>query len=416
MSAEDVPGWALRLRSKRRERGWSQRDMAKALAEAAADLSRICLPARETIIRRIKSWEAGEHQPKDPYRLLYCRVFSTSEAELFGDDSADDDNGVIHDDEIAAMDLARRVGGSDVSEETLLRLEAAFDDLAVAYQGTPPTELLDRVRRHLTYVARLLDARKTLVEHRRLLVVGGWLSLLAATCNIDLHRFPAARAQLRTAAQLAKQAEYPEILAWCMETEAWQALTDGDYRRAVTLSRTAQRVAPHGGSAYIQATAQEGRAWARLEAVRETHDAIQRVDRLVSTLPMPERPEHHYRYDPAKGDAYKATALSWLGDSAAEQYARQVLARMESPEEGPPRPRRAMSARLDLALALMASDQIDEAGHLTLTAVTSGILVPSNYWRAAEVIDTLEARRVPEAVELREVYRELCAPQGNAGF
>ncbi|WP_271216866.1 hypothetical protein [Streptosporangium carneum] len=389
--------------------------MAKALAEAAADLSRACLPARETIIRRIKSWEAGEHQPKDPYRLLYCRVLGMSEAELFGDEASDEDDGAIHDDEIAAVDLARRVGSSDVSEETILRLEAAFDDLAVAYQGTPPMELLDRVRQHLTYVTRLLDARKTLAEHRRLLVVGGWLSLLAATCNIDLHRFPAAKAQLRTAAQLANHAEYPEILAWCMETEAWQALTGGHHRRAVVLSRAAQRVAPPGSSAHIQAIAQEGRAWARLGAAQETRDAIQRVDRLVSPMSMPDRPEHHYRYDPAKSDAYRATALSWLGDPAAEQYARQVLARMESPQDGPPRPRRAMSARLDLALTLVASGQIDEARHLTLTAVTSGVLVPSNYWRAAEVITTLETRRASEAVELREAYRELCGSGGLPG-
>ena len=69
-----------------------------------------------------------------------------------------------------------------------------------------------------------------------------------------------------------------------------------------------------------------------------------------------------------------------------------------------------MAARLDLALALLAADQPDEAGHMTLAAMTSGLLVPSNYWRAAEVVTGLEARRAPEAAELREAYRELCAP------
>jgi hypothetical protein len=58
---------------------------------------------------------------------------------------------------------------------------ATTADSAVAYPGTPPAELLGRVRRHLGYLARLLDARKTFDEHRRLLVAGGWLSLLAAT-------------------------------------------------------------------------------------------------------------------------------------------------------------------------------------------------------------------------------------------
>lgn len=50
----------------------------------------------------------------------------------------------------------------------------------------------------------------------------------------------------------------------------------------------------------------------------------------------------------------------------------------------------------------------DEAAHETLAAVTSGVLVPSNYWRAVEVIDAVEAARVPGVAELREAYRELC--------
>jgi hypothetical protein len=40
--------------------------------------------------------------------------------------------------------------------------------------------------------------------------------------------------------------------------------------------------------------------------------------------------------------------------------------------------------------------------------VTSGVLVPSNYWRAAEVIITVEARGLPEATGLREAYQEHC--------
>lgn len=123
---------------------------------------------------------------------------------------------------------------------------------------------------------------------------------------------------------------------------------------------------------------------------------------------MPDRPEHHYRYDPAKADAYTATTLAWLGDPAAEPYARQVLARMEAPADGRARARRAASARLDLSLALVAADRLDEAVHEALTAITSGVLVPSNFWRAAEVIRAVEAVHMPKNDELREAYRELC--------
>jgi len=318
------------------------------------------------------------------------------------------------DDEIAAIELGRRAQASDVGNATVERLTLAMDELAIAYPGTPPAELLARVRAHLGYVGKLLDARTTLAQHRGLLVVGGWLSLLAATCLIDLHHDAAAAAHLRTAAELARETGHSEIAAWCLETQAWQVLTEGDYQRALKLAQAAQHVAPHESSAYIQATAQEGRAWARLGAAAETRAALSRVEALVAPLPVPDRPEHHYRYDPAKSEAYVATTLAWAGDPAAEKYARHILARLESPADGQPRPRRAASARLDLSLALIAAGQHDEAAGTALEAITSGRIVPSNYWRAREVIEAIAERGLPQARELTEAYRDTCAATSSA--
>jgi len=74
------------------------------------------------------------------------------------------------DDEIEAAELTRRVTTSDVGAETLDQLQQAADRLAMAYSTTPPVILLPRVRRHLGYVASLIDARKTLAQQRRLFV------------------------------------------------------------------------------------------------------------------------------------------------------------------------------------------------------------------------------------------------------
>jgi transcriptional regulator with XRE-family HTH domain len=312
------------------------------------------------------------------------------------------------DDEITALELARRAEVSDVGDGTCERLEMTVDDLATAYPGTAPGELLGRVRAHLGYVTQLLDGRATLAQRRRLLATGGWLSLLAATCLIDLHRDYAAAAHLRTAAHLARETGHPELAAWCLETQAWAVLTSGDFGRAAGLARAAQDAAPRGGSAIIQATAQEGRAYARMGDAAPARDALARTEALVSPLPLPDRPEHHWRYDPAKAEAYVATTLSWLGDPAAQPYARRVLARLESRADGPPRPRRAATARLDLSLALIAAGRHDEAAGTALEAVTSGRLVPSSYWRAREVISAVAARGVPEARELAEAYRAEC--------
>lgn len=193
--------------------------------------------------------------------------------------------------DVDALELARRVAASDLGRETLEQLEATADDLAVAYATTPPEQLLPQIRQHLTYVGHLVDVRKTLDQHRRLLVAGGWLALLGATVHIDLQQRAVAEVRLRTAREMADQSGHSEMAAWCLETQAWNVLTTGDYARAVALSRQAQETAPRGSSAHIQATAQEGRAWARMGAAAETRDALRRTARLVSPLAAPDRPE-----------------------------------------------------------------------------------------------------------------------------
>ncbi|MCZ4510268.1 helix-turn-helix transcriptional regulator [Streptomyces sp. ActVer] len=319
------------------------------------------------------------------------------------------DDATSYDDEMDAWELARRVQASDVGNATLERLERAFDGLAMAYPKAKPEDLLRQVRKHSGYVVKLLDGKKTLSEHRRLLVIGGWLSLLGATVHIDLMQDDAATARLETAATLAREAGHPEIEAWCFETEAWRLLTDGDYVQAVDLSRAAQEIAPAGSSGLIQATAQEGRANARLGNATETYSAIERVQGLSAAIGSPDTPEHHYRYDPAKALSYTATTLAWLGDAAAEPYAREVIKRLSPGEDVSQWPRRVASANIDLALVLLKGDRLDEACDSAQKAILSGRVVPSNHWRALEVVKAVEAKQLPESTDLREAYQGLKA-------
>lgn len=321
---------------------------------------------------------------------------------------ADSVDGVlVDDDSLDALELARRVTASDVSTETLDRLEAAFDDLATCYGTARPDELLQRTRQHLAYVSRLVDARKTLEQHRRLLVVGGWLSLLAGTISIDLRQRDAAGARLATARQLAEHAGHVELEAWVYETHAWDRLNAGvgDYAGAVELSQRAQALAPRGSSVLIQATAQEGRAWARMGCQRETRAVLERVARLTDPLPQPARPEHHYVYDPGKALSYTATTLAWAGDPAAEEFARTAIAELEARSDGTYRPRRVALARLDLGLALLAAGKPDEAGAHALAAMSSGRVVPSNWWRVTQVVNGVEETGISEAADLRDAYQ-----------
>ena len=55
---------------------------------------------------------------------------------------------VAADDEIAALELARRIEATDVGGGTIERLELIVDDLAIAYPATRPADLLARIRTH----------------------------------------------------------------------------------------------------------------------------------------------------------------------------------------------------------------------------------------------------------------------------
>lgn len=377
--------FAEQLRRLRKERGVSLRKLAERALQSPTyihdlETGRKLAPAPDVVKRLDTALDAGG-------------MLVSASKPIIVDDGVDD--------EIEALELVRRVTASDVSAETLDKLERAADRMAMAYATTPPDRLLHRVRRHLEYASSLLDARKTLDQHRRLIVVGGWLSLLRATLHIDLRQADAADAYLDTAAQMAEQAEHQEIAAWSLETKAWAVLTGGDYRRAIELSQEAQAVAPRGSSAHLQATAQEGRAWARLGDRTQTGKVLARLERMAGRRPVPDQPEHHYQYDPAKAHSYAATTLAWAGDPAAAQVAREVLRELEG--EGA-RPRRIASARMDLGLALLTDGKADEAAAEANAAIRSGRIVPSNWWRATEILTAVEAVKAPGATDLREIY------------
>jgi len=307
-------------------------------------------------------------------------------------------------------ELAQRAAASDLSAETLARLEATVDELACAYATTAPAELLPGVRRNLADVGQLVEVRKTLDQSRRLLVAGGWFALLSATLAIDLRKRAEANVSLATAQALAEQAEHAEIQAWCLETRAWDVLTDGDFAQAARLSQQAQAIAPNGSSAMIQAAAQEGRAWARMGRARDARNALRRMAKLVSPLPMPDTPEHHYRYDPAKAVSYTATTLAWAGDPAAEEAARSALGDLHASGEDVRRPRRVVAAQLDLSLALVAARKPDEAAAVATAAIATGRVVPSNWWRATEIMTSVDRFGIAEVRDLREAF-EAYRPQ-----
>lgn len=301
------------------------------------------------------------------------------------------------------LELAARAEASDVSWTTLNLLDASVEEMARAYTRRPPAELLHSVRTGARQVGRLLDGRATLAQRRRLLTAAGWLALLAATLHVDLGQRRAAGAARNVADSLGRETEHDEIGAWTVEVDAWTALVDQDWPRAAELAATGEAVAPIGSPVAAQLAMQTARTAARLGDSQGMRAALHRSATAADRQSRDRPSDHHFQFDASKRDLYTGTSLAWLGDPAAEDYARHSAARYESGDQ----PRRLATAHLDLGLVLARLGRPDEAANFGVIAIVSKQLVPSNAWRADELVAAVsEYRGVPEVEELRELAAE----------
>lgn len=84
------------------------------------------------------------------------------------------------------LEMVRRVERSELGPGTLEALHAGAERLCCGYSTMPPAALRQEAEQQLRYVRRLLDGRKTFSQHRELLVIAGWLSLLLGCVHNDM--------------------------------------------------------------------------------------------------------------------------------------------------------------------------------------------------------------------------------------
>ena len=298
------------------------------------------------------------------------------------------------------LELAARAEASDVGATTLELVELSVDGLARSYTLMPPDELLRDVRTRARQINRLLDGRATLVQRRRILTAAGWLAVFAATLHTDLGQRGAACAARNVAQSLGRETGADEIAAWVVEIDTWIALVDQDWTLAATLAAAGEGIAPPGSPAAAQLAMQAARAAARLGDGPGVRAALRRCTAAADRQSQERPPDHHYQFDGDKLELYTGTALAWLGDPAAEDFARRAAARSEVSNQR----RRVATAHLDLGLVLARLGRPDEAARFGVLVLRSDELVPSNAWRADELIAAVsEYRGVPEVEELREM-------------
>ncbi|MGH8882022.1 MAG: helix-turn-helix domain-containing protein, partial [Stackebrandtia sp.] len=333
MGPEPLPRWADRIRRERKLRGWSQADAVRTLM-AHGDGT---LPERDHVLRRWKSWEAGETMPGDRYQMLIAKTFGTTRYAIFPAPERRDANAEL----IAAtgmdtLEILSRVQGSDVDATTLEALRITVDRLCSEYAYVPSEQLVIDGREWLQRVADLRNRRLTLAQHREVLTLAGWLALLVGCVEYDAGDPLSAEATRRAALSLGTEADNGEIQGWAHEMRAWFSLTSGDYRGVIAAARTGAEVAAHHGVA-VQLAAQEAKAWARMGDRRQVEVALDRGRNVLDSLPYPDNITHHFVVDPAKFDYYAMDVYRILRvDPVAGNLATEVL-RSTPPDRAPMR-------------------------------------------------------------------------------
>ncbi|MEV4372583.1 hypothetical protein AB0J71_36305 [Nonomuraea sp. NPDC049637] len=360
----------VRLRAWRNEQRLTRADMADRINATPVGIAERLTCDEE----RVRRWEAGEVRwPRTPYRLALTQLTGL-EPEALGffqgrqNDSRIIEARVIPADALRAeadlygtMELAQQLQASDVGTGTLEALAEAVDLLCRAYPVVPAGTLRDRTQKRLAQINHLLAGRLTLDQHRELLVITGWLTALLGCVHYDLGEREEAETARRAAFEMGRQVGHGELMGWAHEMSAWFALVEGRYEDVVTSARMGQAVAGTS-SAMVQLTLQEARGLARIGERREADRALTRGAEVLSSLPMPDHPDHHFVFDHAKWVFYAATCYTWLADDdRAEEHARETIQMHTRPDGTSNAPMRVADAHIDLGIVHARRGELDAA-------------------------------------------------------
>ncbi|TQS26105.1 helix-turn-helix transcriptional regulator [Microbispora sp. KK1-11] len=247
--SDDLPAWAVRLRAERRNRLWSQREMARRLVDAADEDVRPRLPSRETMVRRIKAYEAGHNRPGDPYRVLYARAFGLTEADLFGEhdgrgsQETDDNLGVPwqrHDilDVSQTGVVTHLPYNAPVAPELVMYFLEQLPGHYKADMWLGPRHLIPTVATQAELIKELAQAADAPVR-RGLLGAGVAYAALLGWLYQDAGDLGRARAWRAVALDMAHRSQDPQLISYALTNKAMLAVDLYDGRTVVDYTEAA---------------------------------------------------------------------------------------------------------------------------------------------------------------------------------
>lgn len=356
---DDRPTWALRMTKERKARSWSVPDAVRAL-RTHSDKP---LAEEQSLVRMWRRWEAGEVKPDDFHQPLIARTFGTVTHAFFPVPSRrNGDSEIVVVSGMETLDIVSRLQRSDVDNSTLEALRITTDRLCSEYPFMPSAQLLVEGRQWLREIATAIaSGRPTLSQHREMLSLAGWLTLLIGCIENDMGDRRAAEATRRAALSIGSETQATEISGWAHEMLAWFKLTSGDYRGVVAASEAGITLAK-SHSVAVQLYAQQAKAYARIGDRRGVEVSLDLGRKLLESLPYPDNLDNHFVVDPAKFDFYAMDCYRILGeDRMAETLAEEVIRAGTDFNGEETKPMRNAEARITLGVTAARQGDLDSA-------------------------------------------------------
>lgn len=323
------------LRPAREARGWTQQELADAVADAAWQQNRQRVGINADMISK---WERGAKSPSSMYRRLLEHALGIT-ARDFDATAASPHSArtpAERETALAVMGRVARLTAPSASDSYLDAVGWLVDAIVDSYERSGPVQLVSQVAKERHQIDGLLQRAHSPTRQARLFTLAGRLSGLLAYMSVNMGRLRLADAYCEEAFALAEYAGDRDLQAWSRGTASLCAYYRGDYAAALAQATDGQRYAAGGPQTIRLAVNGQARALARLgdqagarQAIDHGYAVASRFQTDTGITPC----ISFGTYGGARTAANAATAFVDLGDRAmVEQHAASALPACEASE------------------------------------------------------------------------------------